>query len=281
MRETSPVPGSPVGLDRGGRGTRMSDRTVWIGTSWKMNKTLAEARAYASRLATLEVPDGLQPFVLPPLTALAAVRDCLPADTPVLLGAQNAHWAPEGAGTGEVSMRMVQDAGATLVEIGHSERREHFGETDATVALKARAAVDRGLTPLVCVGEPAEVRASGGERDFVVAQVRTALAGLTDAEVERTLVAYEPVWAIGVGGRPADPDEVAPVMATVAEELAARSGGRGARALLYGGSVSAANAADLLADPHTDGLFVGRAAWTVDGLLELLAIGAADVAAAR
>ena len=257
----------------------MSDHTVWVGTSWKMNKTQAEARAYASRLATLAVPDGLQPFVLPPLTALAAVRDCLPSDTKVLLGAQNAHWAAEGAGTGEVSMRMVQDAGAALVEMGHSERREHFGETDATVALKARAAVDRGLTPLICVGEPAEVRDCGGERDFVVAQVRAATARLTDAEVARTLVAYEPVWAIGVGGRPADPAEVAPVMATVAEDLAARTGGRGALALMYGGSVSAANAADLLADPHTDGLFVGRAAWTVDGLLELLAIGAASLRA--
>jgi triosephosphate isomerase len=255
----------------------MSGSMIWIGTSWKMNKTLAEARAYATRLVGVDVPRGLQPFVLPPHTALAAVRDCLPADSPVLLGAQNAHWAAEGAGTGEVSMRMVRDAGASLVEMGHSERREQFGETDATVARKARAAHDHGLTPLICVGEPADVRRSGRERDFVVAQVRAATARLTSAEVARTLVAYEPVWAIGEGGRPADPAEVSPVMATVAEELTGRTGGRGARALLYGGSVSARNAADLLRDPHTDGLFVGRAAWTAEGLLELLAIGAAHL----
>ncbi|MGN6130626.1 MAG: triose-phosphate isomerase [Nocardioidaceae bacterium] len=248
--------------------------TVWIGTSWKMTKTLDEARAYARVLAGTEFPADVQPFILPAHTSLAAVRECLPDDSPVLLGAQNAHWAPEGAGTGEISMRMAADAGATLVEIGHSERREQFGETDETVSRKVRAALDADLTPLVCVGEPAAVRDAGVAERFVRAQVEAALSRLAPDEVERVVVAYEPVWAIGEAGRPATPAEVAPVMAAIVEEVARHGQGRSCRALLYGGSVNTDNAAALLEDPHTDGLFVGRAAWDVDGLLRLVAIGA-------
>jgi triosephosphate isomerase len=241
-----------------------------VGTSWKMNKTLAEAAAFVDELAAAPVPPGLQAFVLPAHTALASVRARLPLDSPVLLGAQNAHWGPEGAGTGEVSMRMVRDAGATLVEMGHSERRESFGETDETVALKAEAALAHDLVPLVCVGEPAAVRDAGDELDFVTAQVRAALSRLAPADVGRVLVAYEPVWAIGEAGRPATVEQIAPVMARVAEVAAALSGGAGLRALLYGGGVDAGNAADLLGDPHTDGLFVGRAGWEPGGFRALL-----------
>ena len=248
--------------------------TVWIGTSWKMTKTLDEARAYARVLAETEFPEGVQPFVLPAHTSLAAVRDCLPAESPVLLGAQNANWAPEGAGTGEISMRMAADAGATLIEIGHSERREQFGETDETVSLKVRAALDAGLTPLVCVGEPAAVRDAGDAEGFVRAQVAAALSRLAPAEVGQVVVAYEPVWAIGEAGRPATPAEVSPVMAAIVAEVASHGEGRACRALLYGGSVNLDNAALLLEDAHTDGLFVGRAAWDVQGLLALVVVGA-------
>jgi len=246
--------------------------TVWIGTSWKMTKTLDEARAFARTLASSVVPQGVQPFVVPAHTSLNVVRECLSGDTPVLLGAQNAHWAAEGAGTGEISMRMVADAGASLVELGHSERREQFGETDETVALKVRAAVDAGLTPLVCVGDPARVRDRGAAPDFVSAQVRIALCMLRPEEREQVVVAYEPVWAIGEAGRPAEPDEVAPVMAAIAEEVVRASEDRGCRALLYGGSVDLGNAAALLRDAGTDGLFVGRSAWDVEGFLALLTI---------
>lgn len=253
----------------------MQDPTVWIGTSWKMNKTIAEARDYVDGLLKTPVPPRVQVFLLPAHTALAAVRDHLPAGSPVLLGAQNAHWAQEGQGTGEVSMRMVRDAGAVLVEIGHSERREHFGETDETVALKVRAAVDHGLIPLICVGESASVRDAGRAGDFVCAQIRAATGLLARHEVGRLLVAYEPVWAIGSAGRAAEPTEVAPVMAALAAALAAGSEGDGCRALLYGGGVDPGNAASLLQDTPAEGLFVGRAAWTVEGLAQLLALGAA------
>ena len=243
---------------------------LWVGTSWKMNKTLAEAAAFVDALVAADLPPGLQPFVLPAHTALAHVRDRLPAGSPVLLGAQNAHWGPEGAGTGEVSMRMVADAGAVLVEMGHSERRASFGETDRTVALKAAAALRSGLLPLVCVGEPLEVREAGDAADFVAAQVRAALSEVPTEEVGQVLVAYEPIWAIGEHGRPATQDQIAPVMELIADVVAEAADGGSARALLYGGGVHPGNAEELLTDPHTDGLFVGRAGWDVESYLSLL-----------
>ena len=251
-------------------GSSPSGPPLWVGTSWKMNKTLAEAAEFVDALVAADLPPGLQPFVLPAHTALAHVRDRLPAGSPVLLGAQNAHWGPEGAGTGEVSMRMVADAGAVLVEMGHSERRASFGETDRTVALKAAAALRHGLTPLICVGEPLEVREAGRAADFVAGQVRAALSEVAAEEVGRVLVAYEPIWAIGEHGRPATQDQIAPVMQLIAEVVAEAADGGSARALLYGGGVNPGNAEELLTDPHTAGLFVGRAGWQVEGYLGLL-----------
>jgi triosephosphate isomerase len=245
---------------------------IWIGTGWKMNKTIAQARAYATELANATIPVTVQPFILPPHTALATVRDELPTDSPVLIGAQNAHWAAEGAETGEISMRMAADAGATLIEMGHSERRASFGETDETVALKARAALDASLTPLICVGEPAAVRDAGRADDFIVGQVRAAVALLSATDIAGIIVAYEPIWAIGEYGRPATAKETSPVMSAIAQELDSLSGGIGCLSLLYGGSVNQDNAAGLLLDPNTEGLFVGRAAWTATGLLALIEI---------
>jgi triosephosphate isomerase len=256
------------------RSAGASDRPVWIGTSWKMTKSLAEARDFVDRIAGVPVPAGVQPFVLPAHTALAAVRDRLPTSSPVMIGAQNAHWAAEGAWTGEVSMRMAADAGAQLVEIGHSERREHFGETDATVAAKVAAALDHGLTPLICVGEPLSVREAGTAESYVADQVRAALTQVDSADIDRVLLAYEPIWAIGDGGRPATVDEVAPVLQRIVDTAAAVTTGGRLRALLYGGSVNRDNAAVLLADPCTDGLFVGRSAWQPDGFLALIQIAA-------
>jgi triosephosphate isomerase len=238
---------------------------IWVGTSWKMNFTLAEARAYARALAATDASrwPGVQPFVIPPATALAAVREVLGPDSPVLLGAQNAHWEDSGAWTGELSVPQVADAGAQLVEIGHSERRENFGETDGTVNLKVRATLRHGLIPLVCVGEPQEIFARGGSTEYVLAQVRAALDGVS--ELDRMLLAYEPIWAIGEHGRPAAPKDIAEVFAALAADL----GGR-VQAVLYGGSVDSSNAVATLAIDGVDGLFVGRSAWTSEGYLHLL-----------
>lgn len=249
---------------------------MWIGTSWKMNKTLAQALAFVSEVSGRDVPPGVQPFFLPAHTALAPVRCALPADSPYILGAQNAHWAPEGAGTGEVSMRMVADAGATLVEIGHSERRAQFGETDVTVSLKVAAALAHGLTPLVCVGESAEARAKGETDRVVTAQARAALARVPESRIGEIVLAYEPLWAIGEAGRPAEPSEVAGALRAL-HEFAAGRAPSGIRALLYGGGVDRSNAAALLHVPHSDGLFIGRAAWEATRFLELIEIGADQV----
>lgn len=247
-----------------------------LGTSWKMTKTLAEAEAYVEELAEVEVPAGLQLFVLPAHTALARVRDRLSPGSGIVLGAQNAHWAEEGAFTGEVSMRMARDAGAELVEIGHSERRNLFGETDETVAAKVEAALAHGLTPLVCVGEPLASRDRGEAAAFVAAQVRAALARVPDDADALVVVAYEPVWSIGVGGTPAGPTDVTPVVAAV-REVVGREHPSLTLAVLYGGSVDEHNAAELVEQVDLDGLFVGRAAWEAAGLARLSAICAVAV----
>jgi L-erythrulose 1-phosphate isomerase len=248
------------------------DGRLWLGTSWKMTKTLAEARAYVNDLALEPVPDGVEVFVLPPLTALHAVLDARPAGFPLRVGAQNAHWAPDGPVTGEVSMHQLRDAGAEIVEIGHSDRRSQFGETDQIVAAKVTAALDQHLVPLVCVGEPWSVRAEGRAAAYVGEQVRTALSGFAPGDVERVLVAYEPVWAIGDSGRAAAPVDVVGVLDRMRSVVAKLGPGARLRGLLYGGSVNAANAEALLDLDDLDGLFVGRAAWTVHDFAELLRI---------
>ena len=246
--------------------------TTWIGTSWKMNKTLAEARDYTrgllAGLAGREL-GSVQPFVIPPATAIAAVSQILDGDDHVLLGAQNAHWEDAGAWTGEVSVPQVADAGARMVEIGHSERREYFGETDEIVRLKVAATLRHGLIPLLCIGEPAEVKSDGGSTRHILEQASRALEGLDDDQRAKVLIAYEPIWAIGEHGRPATVEELEEPFAALGREYGGRVAG-----LLYGGSVSLDNAADLLGINHVDGLFVGRTAWNLEGYLRLLDIAA-------
>jgi triosephosphate isomerase len=240
--------------------------SFYLGTGWKMNKTRREAEAYARALrADPRLPfPGVRLFVLPPFTALAATRDAL-GDAPVAVGAQDVHWEDSGAFTGEVSAPMVKECGAELVALGHAERRRLFGETDAWVALKTRACLRHGLRPLVCVGETAEERAAGAAAETVLRQARLAFAGLGEGELARCLLAYEPVWAIGEGGDPAGPGDVAPRHAALAHAFPGVP-------VLYGGGVDLGNAAALARVPHVSGLFVGRAAWEAEGLLALAAL---------
>ncbi|WP_152354509.1 triose-phosphate isomerase [Brachybacterium subflavum] len=247
-------------------------QTLWIGTSWKMNKTLAEAREWTTALREHldgSAPEGVQPFVIPSFTATTTVAQLLGEDSPVLLGVQNAHWEDAGAWTGEVSVPQAKDAGAQIVEIGHSERREHFGETDETTRLKVAASLRHGLTPLLCIGESAEVKDAGGSAEFILDQARGALEGLTEEQLAGVVIAYEPIWAIGEKGRPAAVEELVEPFAALGAEYASRVKG-----LLYGGSVNLENAADLLGIENVTGLFVGRTAWNIEGYLELLRIGA-------
>ena len=244
---------------------------VWIGTSWKMNKTLAEARAFAEALAAADggCDDRIQRFVIPPFTVARDVKAIL-RDTSVKVGAQNMHWAADGAWTGEISPAMLKDCGLDLVELGHSERREHFGETDETVGLKTEAAVRYGLAPLICIGETLAERESGRARAVLETQARRALDRLNDEQKKAPILfAYEPVWAIGVNGVPATSDYAdarQSEIAAVAEDVLGRR-----VPCLYGGSVNANNCEELIACPHVDGLFIGRSAWQVDGYLDILA----------
>lgn len=247
-------------------------RATWVGTSWKMNKTLAEATAFARQLrAGLPPAPGVQVFVVPPFTALAAVSRELLA-SPIWVGAQNMHWEDEGAFTGEISPLMVRDAGARLVELGHSERRAHFGETDETVNRKVLSALRHGLRPLICVGENAAEKEAGAAAEVTARQVKLALRGVTPEQAGQVLLAYEPVWAIGAYGTPADPCYANLVQAAIRAAAAQVIGETAAASLpvLYGGSVNHENAAELLVQPEVDGLFIGRAAWKPAGFLQIL-----------
>jgi triosephosphate isomerase len=242
----------------------------WVGTSWKMNKTLGEGLTFARELAAhaASIDRGLQPFVIPPFTLVREIKRALAA-TPVKVGAQNMHWEDEGAWTGEISPVMLRDCDLDMVEIGHSERREHFGETDETVGLKAEAAVRHGLVPLICIGETLAEREAGRAAEVLERQVCAALSRIAAVNDTTVLLAYEPVWAIGAKGIPATTDYAD---ARHAEILAVAEGVTGRRIpCLYGGSVNAGNCEELIACPHIDGLFIGRAAWNVEGYLDILA----------
>ncbi|MEF2553296.1 triose-phosphate isomerase [Aurantimonas sp. A2-1-M11] len=248
---------------------------VWIGTSWKMNKILAEARHFAERLA-METGDGrIQRFVIPPFTAVREVKAIL-ARTDVKVGAQNMHWADQGAWTGEVSAPMLVDCAVDMVELGHSERRAHFGETDETVGLKTEAAVRHGLIPLICIGESAEDKAAGRADAVLRTEVEGALSRLSEAQMAAPILfAYEPVWAIGEGGTPASPDYADARQAGIIAATEEITGRR--LPCLYGGSVNSGNCAELIACPHVDGLFIGRSAWEVEGYLDILSRCAATI----
>jgi triosephosphate isomerase len=248
----------------------MSDPIAWIGTSWKMNKTLAEAKAFAAAVAQADTARDprIQRFVIPPFTAVRQVKEILAA-TSVKVGAQNMHWADQGAWTGEISPLMLKDCGLDLVELGHSERREHFGETDATVGLKVEAAVRHGLIPLICIGETLADRESGRADDVLAREVRGALGKLSAEQRKATiLLAYEPVWAIGEKGIPATADYADARQARILDVAESVLGRR--VPCLYGGSVNPGNCAELLACAHIDGLFIGRSAWEPDGYLDIL-----------
>ncbi len=248
----------------------MTRKIPWIGTSWKMNKTRAEARAFASELKASPFANtpAAQPFVIPPFPYIADVADIL-SGTRVKIGAQNMHWDDRGAWTGEVSPLMVTDCGAHLVELGHSERRTFFNETDDTVAKKVAAAVKHGLIALVCIGDTRSEYEAGATADVLARQTRYALRDVGRKAPGKVIIAYEPVWSIGEGGVPADPDfanEQHKRIKTVTAEIAGTP-----LPVLYGGSVNPQNCCDLAAKSDIDGLFIGRSAWDALGYIGIIA----------
>jgi len=235
-----------------------------------MHMTIAEARSLVREItaAAPAFPDAVM-TVIPPYTALSAAAE-LVGGSPVVLGAQNIFWEEKGAFTGEVSPGMLRDAGCTCVVIGHSERRQYFGETDETVNKKIRAALNHGLMPIMCLGESLEEREKNLTLDKIHTQLEEGLKGFSAEEVSEVVIAYEPLWAIGTG-LTATPEQAQDVHAFIREECAQKYGNETARCaiILYGGSVKPANTFSLIIEKDINGALVGGAALKAESFIEI------------
>ncbi len=233
-------------------------RVPFVVGNWKMHTTVAEARALAAAITRSALPSGVEVAVCPPFTALADVARVLEGSA-VGLGAQDMFWEASGAFTGEVSPAMLADLGCRYVIVGHSERRQHFGETDESVARKARAAFAHTLTPIVCVGERLEERDARQAERVITRQVEAATAGLSAEQVAHLVLAYEPVWAIGTG-RAATGLEANRIIGLIRSILTTHDNAASAHTrILYGGSITADNVAEFSQQPEIDGALVGGA----------------------
>jgi triosephosphate isomerase len=254
-------------------------RTPLLAGNWKMHMTSSEARDLAAgiraRVAPAELGAGLEVVLAPAFTSLFAVAAAVEGSA-VQVAAQDMHWADAGAFTGAISPRMILEFAGRVI-LGHSERRQHFGETDADVHRKVHAALHRGLAPIVCVGETAAERDAERTDAVVAAQVGAAVEGLSGPEVASLVFAYEPVWAIGTG-RACDPEEADRVAQLVREVLRTDHPGAAADArVLYGGSVTAANVMRYVGYPDIDGALVGGASLDADGFAAMIRAVAAAV----
>ncbi len=242
----------------------------FIAGNWKMNLGLREASALARQIvaAESEITD-CSLVLIPPFTALGAVAAAI-AGSPVALGAQDLFWEDQGAFTGEVSGPMLKDARCAYVLVGHSERRQLFGETDETVNRKVRAALRSGLSPIFCIGEVLAERDGGQTLDRIAAQLAQGLAGLSKEDMARVVIAYEPVWAIGTG-RTASPGQAEEVHAHIRGRLREGYGNDTADCaiILYGGSVKPANSYSLFREKNIDGFLVGGASLDAGGFVAI------------
>ena len=234
-------------------------RKAVIAGNWKMNKTPAEAKELISAIAPLVKDAGCEVVACTPFVDLASAQEAA-AGTNIQIGAENCHWEKSGAYTGEISAEMLSSMGVNLVIIGHSERRQDFGETDVTVQKRVRAALDAGLTVILCVGETLEQREQGITSELVSMQTKIALGGVSEEELKRIIIAYEPVWAIGTG-KTATAQQANEVCHTIRECIASVYSQAAADGITiqYGGSMNAGNAAELLAQPDVDGGLIGGA----------------------
>jgi triosephosphate isomerase (TIM) len=242
----------------------VADRKPLISGNWKMHHTHLEAIAMVQKLsyALAEADyDRVDVSVHPAFTSLRSIQTLLDADRiPISLGAQDCHWEEKGAFTGEVSPVMLAKLAVTYVIVGHSERRQLFGETDETVNKKARAVLAHGMTPIVCVGETLEEREAGQTEPKVRGQVEAGLKGIGAEQAAGLVIAYEPIWAIGTG-RNATPADAQATIAAIRDEVGKQhgAGAKGSIRIQYGGSVKPTNIAELMAEPDVDGALVGGA----------------------
>ena len=246
-------------------------RKPFIAGNWKMFKTVHETTVYVKELRSLVKDlDNVTVVVAPPFTAVHAAADAA-RNSNVAVSAQNMHWERDGAFTGEISAGMIKEAGAEYVIIGHSERRTHFGETDATVNRKTMAAISGSLTPIVCIGETLDQRERNETMDVIDRQIKGGLDALTGDQIAALVVAYEPVWAIGTG-RTATPAQAGEVHAHIRLRLRQWFGGQAADhcLVLYGGSVKPDNIRELMAQPDVDGALVGGASLDVRAFYDII-----------
>ncbi|MEN2768496.1 triose-phosphate isomerase [Ornithinibacillus xuwenensis] len=246
-----------------------------IAGNWKMNKTIAEANQFVDDVVnSIPADDRVEAIVCAPFPFLVSLVEKTKG-TNLKVSAQNMHFEENGAFTGEVSPVMLKDLGVTHVVLGHSERREYFAETDETVNKKTHAAFAHGLTPIVCVGETLEQREANETMSLVETQVKKALEGLSNEQVTKTIIAYEPVWAIGTGKTASSEDanevcaHIRKVVKSVTDEATSE-----AVVIQYGGSVKPANVDELLAQSDIDGALVGGASLEADSFLQLVEAGA-------
>lgn len=250
----------------------MSGRTPLVAGNWKLHRTVSEsvelARAVLHRLPRETVAEVV---IAPVFTALHAVHQALGEASRLGLAAQDVYWEDQGAFTGEVSAPLLKDVGCSHVIVGHSERRQYFGEQDDWVRRKAGALLSHGLTPIVCIGETLAEREAGETEGVVLGQLDAVIAGLDRAALPRIVIAYEPVWAIGTG-RTARAEDAQAVHAAIRARLTSQFGDPADRVrILYGGSVKPENAAELLGQPDIDGALVGGASLSADSFLAIAA----------
>jgi triosephosphate isomerase len=253
----------------------MPERTPLVAANWKMHKTVAEAGDFLDRfVGAIGDLSGVDVVVCPPYTALGAAVERT-RRSPVRIAAQNMHEAGEGAFTGEVSAGMLVELGVAGVILGHSERRQLFGETDEALARKVPAALAAGLAPILCVGET-EAQRDAGETDEVLRrQVEADLAQVDAGMLAEVVIAYEPIWAIGTG-RTASTEQAKEAIAAIRALLGARDAAAAARTrIVYGGSMKPGNAAELMAQPDVDGGLVGGASLEPDDFLAIATAAAA------
>ncbi|MCU1450908.1 MAG: tpiA [Acidimicrobiales bacterium] len=252
-----------------------STRKPLISGNWKMHYNHLEAIQVTQKLSYLLRPEdyaAVDVSVHPPFTALRSVQIVLESDNvPVALGAQNCYWEENGAFTGEISPPMLAKLNVSYVIVGHSERRELFGETDEHVNRKVKAVIAHEMTPIMCVGETLEEREAGGTDAKVTGQVEAGLAGVAPQQVGAMVVAYEPIWAIGTG-RTATADDAQTTIATIRATVRSAFGddAAGSVRIQYGGSVKPANAAELMGQPDIDGALVGGASLDPDDFARIV-----------
>ena len=241
-----------------------------IAGNWKMNKTPSEARELVSALIPLVKDAKCDVVVCTPAVDFAAVSEVIKG-TNIKLGAENMHWKESGAYTGELSAAMLKESGVEYVILGHSERRQYFGETDLIVNKKVLAALEAGLHPIICVGETLEQRELGITMELIALQVKSALAGVPAEKLRKCVIAYEPVWAIGTG-KTATAEQAAEVCTFIRTTVRHLYGARIARSVTvqYGGSMKPANAAELLSQPDIDGGLIGGASLKAADFVEIV-----------